>query len=240
MNGVLTLGAALLLGLAASGHCLVMCGGISAALGIATVKGADGRPLPRLLVGYQLGRVASYTLAGLLLGGVFGSVLGLLDAEAVRRGLRVLAAAALLVAALVAFGRVRDIGFGPGRRLWARIAPLGRRLLPVTTLPRSFAFGMVWGFMPCGFVYTVMLIATVQLDAARSALTMAAFGLGTLPAMLLAAFGAQRFAGFSARPAARRIAGSALLVSALLTLTAPWLPENSWLHAWLPFVCTTR
>ncbi|MEP7303689.1 MAG: sulfite exporter TauE/SafE family protein, partial [Caldimonas sp.] len=135
---------------------------------------------------------------------------------------------------------VRDIGFGPGRQLWARIAPLGRRLLPVTTLPRSFAFGMVWGFMPCGFVYTVMLIATVQLDAARSALTMAAFGLGTLPAMLLVAFGAQRFAGFSARPAARRVAGAALVASAMLTLAAPWLPEASWLHAWLPFVCTTR
>ncbi len=240
MNGALTLGAALLLGLAASGHCLVMCGGISAALGIATVKGANGRPLPRLLVGYQLGRVASYTLAGLLLGGVFGGLIGLLDAENVRRGLRVLAALALLAGALVAFGRMREFGFGAGQRLWAHIAPLGRRLLPVTTLPRSFAFGMVWGFMPCGFVYTVLLIATVQLDAARSAMTMAAFGLGTLPGMFLAAFGAQRFAGFSAHPAARRIAGAALLASATLTLVAPWLPETAWLHAWLPFVCTTR
>lgn len=240
MNGVLTIGAALLLGLAASGHCLVMCGGISAALGIATVKDASGRPRPRLLVGYQLGRVASYALAGLLLGGVFGGLLGLLDTDNLRRSLRVVAAGALLLGALVAFGSVREIGFGAGRRLWSHVAPLGRRLLPVTTLPRSFAFGMVWGFMPCGFVYTVLLIATVQLDAARSALTMAAFGLGTLPAMLLASFGAQRFAGFSARPAARRIAGSALLASAALTLVAPWLPESSWLHAWMPFVCETR
>ncbi len=240
MNGVLTIGAALLLGLAASGHCLVMCGGISAALGIATARDANGRPRPRLLVGYQLGRVASYTLAGLLLGGVFGGLLGLLDTDNLRRGLRVLATGALLLGALVAFGSVREIGFGAGRRLWSHIAPLGSRLLPVTTLPRSFAFGMVWGFMPCGFVYTVLLIATVQLDATRSALTMAAFGLGTLPAMSLAAFGAQRFAGFSTRPAARRVAGSALLLSAGLTLVAPWLPEASWLHAWLPFVCTTR
>src|SRR5690242_18698699 len=60
---VLTLGAALLLGLAASGHCLVMCGGISAALGAVTARHADGRPRRDLLVGYQLGRVTSYTLA---------------------------------------------------------------------------------------------------------------------------------------------------------------------------------
>ena len=234
---LLTLGAALLLGLAASGHCLVMCGGIAAALGIATTKRADGRPLLRLLVGYQLGRVSSYALAGLLLGGVFGSLAGWADDEGLRRGLRLLSAAALLLGAGVAFGSLRDLGTGAGRRLWARVAPLGRRLLPVTSLPRSFAFGMVWGLMPCGFVYTVLLIATAQLDAARSALTMAAFGLGTLPALLLAAFGAQRWAGWSRHPAARRVAGSALLLSALLTVIAPWLPASSWLHAWLPFVC---
>ncbi len=239
MNQLLTLGAALLLGLAASGHCLLMCGGISAALGIATAKGADGRPRPRLLIGYQLGRVASYTLAGLLLGGVFGGLLALLDGDSLRRVLRIFAALALLLGALVAFGRVRDPGHGIGQRVWLRIAPLGRRLLPVATLPRAFAFGMVWGFMPCGFVYTVLLIATLQLDAARSALTMAAFGLGTLPAMALAAFGAQRFAGFSAKPAARRVAGSALVASAALTLAGPWLPAAAWLHAWLPFYCTT-
>ena len=179
-----TLLAALLLGLAASGHCLVMCGGISAALGIATAKRADGKPRRDLLVAYQLGRVTSYVLAGLLLGGLLGSAIALLDIEAVRRTLRVLSAIALLLGALVASGRLRDPGFGIGRRLWPRLAPLGRRLLPVANLPRAFAFGMVWGWMPCGFVYTVLLIAALQLDAWHAAATMALFGLGTAPALL--------------------------------------------------------
>ncbi|MBS0438236.1 MAG: sulfite exporter TauE/SafE family protein [Proteobacteria bacterium] len=239
MSDSLTLFAALLLGLAASGHCLVMCGGISAALGIATARRADGRPRPWLLIGYQIGRAASYTLAGLLLGGALGALIGVLDIESVRRALRVLAAAALLLGALVAFGRVRDPGFGIGHKLWQRIAPLGRRLLPVTSLPRALAFGMVWGFMPCGFVYTVLIISALQGDALHGAMTMAAFGIGTLPSMTLAAFGAQRFAGFSARPAARRIAGFALLASAVLTLAGPWLPMFPWLHACLPFACRT-
>lgn len=239
MSDSLTLFAALLLGLAASGHCLVMCGGISAALGIATARRADGRPRPWLLIGYQIGRAASYTLAGLLLGGALGALIGVLDIESVRRALRVLAAAALLLGALVAFGRVRDPGFGIGHKLWQRIAPLGRRLLPVTSLPRALAFGMVWGFMPCGFVYTVLIISALQGDALHGAMTMAAFGIGTLPSMTLAAFGAQRFAGFSARPAARRIAGFALLASAVLTLAGPWLPHATWLHACLPFACRT-
>ena len=238
MSDALTLGAALLLGLAASGHCFVMCGGISAALGLATAKRADGRPQTRLLIGYQLGRIFSYSLAGLFFGGVLGGIVALLDIETIRRSLRVLSAVALLLGALVAFGRVRDPGFGVGRTLWPKLAPLGRKLLPVSNLPRAFGFGMVWGWMPCGFVYTVLLIATLQVDALGAAATMAAFGLGTTPAMLATAFGAQRFVGLAAKPAAKRVAGSVLLASAALTLAGPWLLGSApWLHAWLPFGC---
>jgi sulfite exporter TauE/SafE len=165
MSNALTLGAAFLLGLVASTHCVVMCGGISAALGLATAKNSEGRPRALLLVGYQAGRISSYALAGLLFAGVLGGAIAMLDADAVRGTLRALSAAALMIGALVAFGRVRDPGSSIGRRLWPKLAPLGRRLLPVTSLPRAFAFGMVWGWMPCGFVYTVLLIATLQVDA---------------------------------------------------------------------------
>jgi uncharacterized protein len=234
MNGVLTLGAAALLGLAASGHCLVMCGGISAALGMAAAKDSAGRTRPLLLVSYQLGRISAYSLAGLLLAGIFGGLISLLDIESVRRTLRALSALALLLAALVAFGRLRDPGTGIGRKLWQRLAPLGRRLLPVNTLPRAFGFGMVWGWMPCGFVYSVLLVATLQLDAVRGAMTMAAFGLGTAPALLITALGAQRLKNFAALPATRHVAGSLLVLSAVLTFAGPWVEHTfPGLHAWL-------
>jgi len=241
MNETLTLGAALLLGLAASGHCLVMCGGITAALGMAAARDAQGRTRPVLLVGYQLGRITSYSIAGLLAAGVLGGLVGLLDIEVVRRSLRALSALALVLAALVAFGRLRDPGSTRlGSRLWRRIAPLGRRLLPVNTPPRAFAFGMVWGWMPCGFVYTVLAFAMLQLDAVQGALTMAAFGLGTAPALLIASFGGQRLKSLSVQPAARRVAGSVLMVSAALTLAGPWVEHSlPGLHAWLPFGCAT-
>lgn len=238
IGNVPTLFAALLLGLAASGHCLVMCGGISAALGIATAKGADGRPRRELLVLYQLGRVTSYVIAGLLLGSVLGGVIALLDVEAVRIGLRVLAAAALLLGAAVASGVLRDPSFGIGRRLWPHLAPLGRRLVPVTSLPRAFAFGMIWGWMPCGFVYTVLLIAALQVNAVQGAATMAAFGLGTAPALLAVAFGAQHVARWGAHPRNRRIAAVALVLSAAFTLAGPWIVQAApWLHGVLPFDC---
>jgi sulfite exporter TauE/SafE len=241
MNGhALTIGAAFLLGLTASGHCLVMCGGISAALGIATARRRDGRPMRRLLLGYQLGRIVSYTLAGFLFAGVAGGAIAYLDHDAIRIALRIVTAMVLLAGALTAFGKLRD-RHGAGRRIWSRLAPLGRRLLPVSTLPRALAFGMIWGWMPCGFVYTVLLIATVSLDPWQGAATMAAFGAGTAPALLLGAFGAERFAAWRTYRWMRGAAGTVLVASAVLTLAGPWLAaaQMPWLHAWLPFDCAS-
>jgi len=238
MTGGLTLGAALLLGLAASGHCLAMCGGISGALGIATAKRADGGPRASLLVAYQAGRMLSYAIAGGLLGGALGFVVGWLDVDAVRRSLRALSAVALVAAALVAFGALRDPGSRIGQPLWTRLAPVGRRLLPVTSVARALGFGMVWGWMPCGFVYTVMLIAALEQDPLRSAATMLAFGIGTAPAMVAVAFGAQRGARLASGAAGRRVAGAVLLGSAALTLFAPQIVAAApWLDPWMPYLC---
>lgn len=239
MPSGLTVAAAWLLGLAASGHCAVMCGGISSALGMATARGKNGRPRAMLIAGYQVGRMLSYALAGLVLGGALGTIVGAIDLDVVRRALRVLSAIALGGAALVAFGRLPGFGGGLGRHVWPRLAPLGRRLLPVTSLPRALGFGMVWGWMPCGFAYTVLAIATLQLDAWRAAATMLAFGFGTAPAMFAAAFGAQELSRFTAQRAGRRVAGTMLVASAALTLTAPWIVAAvPALHPWMPFLCT--
>jgi len=238
MTGGLTLGAALLLGFAASGHCVAMCGGISAALGVATAKRADGRPRAPLLVAYQVGRMLSYALAGGLIGGVLGFIVGWLDIDAVRATLRALSALALIAAALVAFGALRDPGSRIGQLVWPRLAPIGRRLLPVTSVSRALGFGMVWGWMPCGFAYTMMLIGALEQDALRSAATMLAFGIGTAPAMIAVAFGAQRAARFANRSVGRRVAGSVLIASAALTLFAPQIVAAApWLHPWMPYLC---
>ena len=239
MSQALTPFAAFLLGLLASGHCVLMCGGITSALGLATAKGADGKPRCTLLIGYQLGRISSYALAGLLIGSVGGAFIAALDNDTTRQVLRIATAAALALAALVMLGIVRDPGAGFGRRLWPKLAPLGRRLLPVTSLPRAWAFGAIWGWMPCGFVYTILLVAALTAQPLQGAATMAAFGLGTLPAMLATSWAAPRFAALANRNGLRRAAGTLLLASALVTATAPWLLDHApWLHGWLPFDCT--
>ena len=238
MTGGLTLGAALMLGIAASGHCLVMCGGITTALGMASAGARVGHPRVLLVIGYQVGRIVSYAIAGGIVGGAVGHVVDWLDIDAVRRGLRVLSAVALLVAALVAFGMLRDPGSRVGRLAWRRIAPIGRRLLPVTGLTRALGFGMVWGWMPCGLAYTVIVIAALEQDALRAAATMLVFGIGTAPTMIALAFGAGRAANLAAGNTARRVAGTILICSAALTLFAPQLAATvPWLHPWMQYLC---
>lgn len=242
MPGGLTLAAALLLGLAASGHCIVMCGGIAGALGSATARHASGRPRALLLASYQAGRIASYALAGLVVGGAFGALAAALDVDVMARVLRVLAALALGIAALAAFGRLGDAAARVGQRWWRHVAPLGRRLLPVTSMPRALAFGLVWGLMPCGFVYTVLMIAVVQASAWRAASTMLAFGIGTVPAMFATAMAGHALVRDRGRALARgrTLAGALLVAGATLTLAGPAIVDAvPALAPWMPFLCGT-
>jgi sulfite exporter TauE/SafE len=144
----------------------------------------------------------------------------------------------LVLAAMVLFGRLREPGGVIGQRVWPFIAGLGRRLLPVSNVYRAIAFGMLWGWMPCGFVYTVLFMATLQADATQGALTMLAFGVGTAPALLLLSVGARRQIARWTGPLPKQIAGTVLLCSAVLTIMAPslirLLPP---LQGWLPFDC---
>ena len=239
MSQGLGLLAALWLGLAASGHCVLMCGGISGALAMGTQRGADGRPLPRLLVAYQFGRIGGYAIAGLLFGSIGAGLYALLDHDGLRIALRVLAAASFATAAMALLGGHGWLERALGARLWQRLAPRARALFPVNTIPRALGVGLLWGWMPCGFVYTVLLLALASFDPWRSAASMIAFGLGTLPSMLAAGLGSGALARWLGRMAFRRAGAVVLLVMAVGTLLGPF-----WAHwgmpmlgRWLPFDC---
>lgn len=238
MTGSLSIGAALLLGLVASGHCVVMCGGISGALGLVTAKNRNGVPKRSLLIAYQAGRIASYTLAGLLVGSVGDGLIAVLDVDGVRTALRIATGVLFAMTAMSMLGRWKSPGLGLGQWLWPRIARIGRRLVPVVNAPRALAFGMLWGWMPCGLVYSVLLVAALSAHPLQAAAIMLTFGLGTLPAMLAVAWGAPRLAAWTARRNVRRGAGACLLVCSLAVMAGPWLlTQFPVLHAWMPFDC---
>ena len=95
--------------------------------------------------------------------------------------------------------------------LWRRLQPLTRRFLPADTLPRALGLGLLWGWLPCGLVYGILATALLSGDALDGAAIMAAFGLGTIPNLLLAGFAMRRIgARLQARPV-RLAAGTLVL-----------------------------
>lgn len=241
MNADLTLAGAALIGLLASGHCLIMCGGINAALALATARTAHGRPRADLLLAYQFGRVLSYAAAGALFAGIGGAVLQWLDQERVRLALRALSGAAMAVVGVSLLWRGR--GFDPalGRGVWQRLAPLARRLMPVRQVPQALALGAIWGWMPCGLAYSVLLVAWLRMDALQAGAIMAAFGLGTVPAVLASAFGTGAILRRLAHRGWRSAAASVLVLAGALTAAGPALVARagSAVHGFV-LDCVTR
>ena len=230
------------MGVLASAHCSVMCGGIAGALALGTDPKASRWPL---LIAYQVGRISSYALAGASIAGIGALAVSQLDLPQVRWALRGFSALVLLLAGLAQLGIGRAPGQRIGNRLWLRLAPLARRLLPVRHVGQALAFGALWGWMPCGFVYSVLLLAWLSMDPLQSAAIMLAFGLGTVPALLLVQWrvGALRSTFARLGPQRLRIASGALMLAfATLTiavpLAGPLLPD--WVHHLLPLDCAPR
>lgn len=178
----LTLLSAVAIGWLGGVHCLGMCGGIVSALALSA---PDTQRTP-ILLAYNLGRCLTYIALGSLAGALGGAGMQILGV-----GPTLLYAIANLL--LVGMGLyllgmpwlVRPLEQG-GQHLWRRIEPFSRRLFPVNTVPRALGVGLVWGFLPCGLVYSALATAFALSTAAQGAAWMAAFALGTLPNLLLA------------------------------------------------------
>lgn len=211
---------ALLFGLAGSTHCIGMCGGIAGSLAI-----GSGQQGLWLQLAYNLGRLLSYALAGALIG-----QLGQLFTETAGLTLllRTLAALIMVVMGLYIAGWWQGAAYleRAGGVLWRRLQPLTRSLFPANTLPKALLLGGVWGWLPCGLVYTTLLwTVTVSQNSLTSASLMLVFGIGTLPALLTSALLARQLKQLLQRSGVRQGAGLLVILFGLATL--PW---SSLLH----------
>jgi sulfite exporter TauE/SafE len=193
-----------------------MCGGIVGALTLGIPGKAQGGPDSRLrhLLAYNGGRIASYTLAGALVGGVGGMASRLGAVHRVQLSLQLLAAAFMIALGLYVAGWWRGLAAverAGGWLIWRRLQPLGRRLLPVRSAAAAFPVGLVWGWLPCGLVYSVLIWAVASGSAAQGAMLMLSFGLGTLPTLLAMGAFAAALASLVRRPVVRRVAGLAVV-----------------------------
>lgn len=196
-----------LIGLLGGTHCIGMCGGIVGALSM----GAGSRP--DLHLAYNSGRIASYVLAGAIAGALGGASLALSGQLPLRIILYVLANLMLVALGLYLMGFTRALAFSErcGQMLWRHVQPLTQRFLPARTVAQAFPLGLLWGWLPCGLVYSALVTALTSGSALHGAGVMLAFGLGTLPNLLLAGLLAVRLKTYVTQPAVRITAGLLVL-----------------------------
>ncbi len=215
----LSLTAAFLVGLLGGGHCVGMCGGI---VGAVTMTLPNSRPKFPFLISYNFGRISSYCLAGVIAGAVGASSFFLDHVLPIEKILYALASMMLVLLGLYLAGvwRVLTKLEYLGGKLWQRIQPYSQNLLPVKSVPQSFLLGTLWGWLPCGLVYSVLVAAIATASPLEGGLLMLAFGLGTLPTLLAMGMTAVRLKTFLQNLWFRRLSGFLIVGFGLLGLSS--------------------
>ena len=227
MPAELTLASAFLVGFFGSVHCAGMCGGIVGALTLGASDAGSRRRIVFLFL-YNLGRLASYAVAGAVAGALGAGLLRALPLPQAQQLGAVLSGGFMIALGMYLAGWWRGLAGleRMGARLWSRIEPLGRRLLPIRTPSQALAAGLLWGWLPCGMVYAALAWTLTAPGAIDGALLMLFFGIGTLPMLLALGLTLGRLDRLVRRPNVRRLAGLLVIGFGLWLLLAPGRPEG--------------
>ena len=218
------LATAFVTGLLGSAHCFGMCAGISGLFAINVNVASMKTQVPKAIA-YNVGRVLSYAVLGAAVAMIGKTMVsGIPDIAApVRFASGVLI---ILVGLQLAFNwRLLSPLENAGAKLWNRIAPAAKGLVPVETTTQALGLGLIWGWLPCGLVYSVLLLAATTTDPFGGGLVMVAFGLGTMPAMIATGLSASKLAQFLSGK--RLGAGLLIVVIGLATIAMPVMKFTS-------------
>lgn len=212
--------AAFVAGLLGSAHCFGMCAGVSGLFAVNAGGKAANASLPMALT-YNLGRLVSYAVLGGIVA-LFGSALVDVIPKLAAPVRLITGILIILIGVQIAFNwRFLQPIETMGATIWQKISPVAQKLLPVTSAPRALGLGLLWGLLPCGLVYSMLLIAAATANPVNGALTMVAFGLGTAPAMVMTGVGAITLSRFMGRKRTRLVAGILIIAVGVLTLSMP-------------------
>lgn len=202
-------------GLLGGVHCLGMCGGIAMSLTFTT------QTPWRFLLFYNLGRIGTYSLLGLLAGSVGASLWRL---PWLQSGLLIFSGIFMILLGLYLANINRWLAIFEqiGQWLTPYLSPLARRLLPVKHLGQAFFLGMIWGLLPCGLVYSMMIFAMTSNDLWQGGLILLSFGFGTLPNLLLIGSGALFIRRFLQEKWLKVIAGLSVFIFGVYQILLVW------------------
>jgi len=214
------------MGLLSGVHCVGMCGGIVSALSL----GSQAAPRKKLWIQlfYNLGRISSYTLAGLLIGWIGAITTQAAASHSLHQILQTFSGIVLILMGLYLanWWRVLTKVEQAGAILWKRIEPFARKLIPIKTSKHAFLVGMLWGWLPCGLVYSMLTMSLTTASATQGALVMMSFGLGTLPNLLAMGLMAASLQTFLRKPVVKVIAGLLVIAAGVYLIFQVWAPMD--------------
>jgi len=211
---------AFLTGLFGGVHCFGMCGGIVGALTLGVSEKDKKTSTFVINLGYNLGRISGYIVAGAIVGFLGSSLVDLTGIQTAKQVLAVIASLFMIALGLYLAGLWNGIAKieSIGAVLWKRIQPLTQRFIPVKSFQQAVPLGFLWGWLPCGLVYTALIWTLTAGGAIEGALIMLAFGLGTLPNLLAMGVIAARLSKWVQNPTVRLIAGMLVVLMGVVTL----------------------
>jgi sulfite exporter TauE/SafE len=179
----LSLMSAFLVGLLGGGHCIGMCGGIVGAVSMHLPQHKTKAPF---LLAYNAGRILSYAVAGAVAGLVGASSFFLQHILPIQHFLYGISSLMLIALGLYLAGFWHGITYveSAGKAIWKILQPYSKRYIPVQNAKQAFILGSLWGWLPCGLVYSVLIAAIATGNPLNGGLLMLAFGLGTLPTLI--------------------------------------------------------
>lgn len=236
---------AFMIGILGSAHCIGMCGGIVSMLTSALPKYSpknqgeqsviystsdststlistnNKKPIKKqwLILSYHIGRIASYSLLGFIValtGSLAAKNLGL-----PLTFLRVLAGIFLILLGLYLARWVMWLNHveALGKIVWQKISPYSKKLIPVDNYKKSLLLGALWGWLPCGLVYSMLTWSLASANVWQGAFIMLAFGLGTLPALITVSLGVQGFNKLINHAVFRQLMAVLLIIYGIYTIT---------------------
>ena len=223
-----TLAIVFLMGFLGGVHCLGMCGGVVALLTSALPESLRSNPKKTSLyhLNYNTGRILSYILMGVLFGLAGELLSNMLKMSTLDYVLRIFSGLLMVLVGLYIANWYAGIQVLEkiGAKLWAKLQPISQRFLPVTSLKGAFLVGLLWGGIPCGLVYGALSFAALSGSAVQGGLIMLAFGLGTLPSLLLMAGVSSKLSEAIKKPLVRKFSGTLIIA---LGIWALWMPAKS-------------
>lgn len=213
---------ALLMGLAGGPHCIAMCG--AACAGISQTAGE--RKTSALWL-FQAGRLASYSTLGAVAAASMQGLGWLTTQTAALRPVWTLFHVAVMMMGLMLALLARQPVWldNTARRLWSRV----RAFHAAWGQGAPLAIGVCWAFMPCGLLYSALLVATLSGGALDGALAMALFALGSSVSLLIGPWLLLRLRSGGRGDWGIRLAGLALATTSgwalwmgLVHNAAPW------------------